>query len=165
MSMRPLTRRVIAAPLLVLLTACYNWRATTVSPQTLIPDEQPSVVRVTLTSGEVITFQGPMMRNDSIVGLVGATDASIAAVASRDVRYLEVRRFAPGNTIAVVLGIAAGAAVVAIVLYCTCHRATASGRQTPQGSRPGTVLMWHFMQSPHLNGSCSGRLVVRKVVR
>ena len=111
-----LARRVIAALLLVLLTACHSWRPTTVSPQTLIPDEQPSAVRVTLTSGEVITFQSPMMRNDSIVS---ATDASVTAVASRDVRYLEVQRFDPGKTIGVLVLTAVGAAVVAIVIYCT----------------------------------------------
>ena len=97
MSMRnPLARRVIAALLMVLLTACYSWRPTTVSPQTLIPAEQPSSVRVTLRSGEVVTFQSPTMRSDSIVG---ATDASVAAVASRDVSLFEVRRVSVGKTI------------------------------------------------------------------
>ena len=91
----PLARRVIAALLMVLLTACQTWRPTTVSPHTLIPAEQPSSVRITLTSGEVITVENPTMRNDSIVG---ATDEGRAltrravGVASRDVRLLEVRR-------------------------------------------------------------------------
>ena len=117
MSMRPLTRRVIAAPLLVLLTACYNWRATTVSPQTLIPAEQPSSVRVTLLNGETVTVENPTVRNDSIVGV---TDASVG-VASRDVRSLEVRRFSVGKTIELGLGIAAGlAAVAAVVILIAC---------------------------------------------
>ena len=80
----PLARRFMAALLLVVVTACYNWQPTTVSPQTLIATEQPSSVRATLTSGEVVTLQSPILRNDSIVG---ATDESVAAVASRDVRY------------------------------------------------------------------------------
>ena len=101
----PLARRVIAALLLVLLTACHSWRPTTVSPQTLIPDEQPSSVRATLTSGQVITVRDPTMRNDSIVG-------AMMRVASRDVRLLEVRWFNALKTVGLVLGTAVGVAAV-----------------------------------------------------
>ncbi len=94
----PLARRFIAALLLVLLTACYSWRPTTVSPQTLIPAEQPSYVRVTLTGGEIIFFENPSVRNDSIVG----TGSSVR-VASRDVRLFEERRFSVGKTTGLVL--------------------------------------------------------------
>ena len=90
-----LARRFIAALLMVLLTACHSWRPTSVSPQRLIAEDQPSSVRVTLMDDETVTIDDPTMRNDSIVG---ATDAGRAltrrgvAVASRDVRLLEVRR-------------------------------------------------------------------------
>ena len=113
----PLARRVIAALLLVLLTACYSWRPTTVSPQTLIPAEQPSSVRATLASGEVITVRDPTMKNDSIVG---NSDAGSVAVASRDLRLFEVRRLAVVETVglaalgATVLGFA-----IAIFIYCS----------------------------------------------
>ena len=113
----PLAQRVIAALLLVLLTACYSWRPTTVSPQTLIPAERPSSVRATLASGEVITVRDPTMRNDSIVG---ATAAGVAGVASRDLRLFEVRRLAVVETVglaalgATVLGFA-----IAILIYCS----------------------------------------------
>ena len=53
----PLARRFIAALLMVPLTACYSWRPTTVSPQQLIPREQPFSVRATLMSGETITVE------------------------------------------------------------------------------------------------------------
>ena len=54
------------------------------------------------------------MRNDSIVG---ATDASVAAVASRDVRLLEVRQFELGPTIgAVVLSVVGGVLLYALIL-------------------------------------------------
>ena len=118
MSVRtPLARRVIAALLLVLLTACYSWRPTPISPQTLIPAEQPSSVRVTLTSGERVTLENPAVRSDSIFGL---TDAGVVGVASEDVGLLEVRRFALVETVvlsavgAVVLGTA-----VELIAYCT----------------------------------------------
>ena len=86
MGLRPLARRVIAALLLVLLTACHSWRPTTVSPQQLIPEEQPSLVRVTLIDGETVTVRDPTMRNDSIVGVtdaVGALTRRGVGVASR----------------------------------------------------------------------------------
>ncbi len=113
----PLTRRVIAALLLVLLTACYSWQPTTVSPQQLIPEEQPSSVRVTLMNDETVTVRDPTMRNDSIVG---ATDAGRAltrravGVASRDVRLLEVRRLSVSKS---VLTSAAVAAFVSFAPY------------------------------------------------
>ena len=91
----PLARQFIAALLMVLLTACHSWRFTSVSPQRLIAEDQPSSVRVTLMDDETVTIDDPTMRNDSIVG---ATDDGRALtrraveVASRDVRSLEVRR-------------------------------------------------------------------------
>ena len=101
----PLTRRVIAALLLVLLTACHNWQPTTISPQT-----PPSSVRITTMSGEIIIVRGATMTNDSIVG---ATDAGVARLAWRDVRFIEVRAFDARSSVA--LGLLAGAVVFGIV--------------------------------------------------
>ena len=115
----PLARRVIAALLLVLLTACHSWRPTTVSPQGWTPEEQPSSVRATLTNGETVTIENPTVRNDSIVGV---TDASVG-VASRDVRSLEVRRFSVTKTVGLVLGISAVLAAIAVVDFIIeCER-------------------------------------------
>ena len=113
----PLARQVIAALLMVLLNACHSWRPTTVSPQTLIPEEQPSLVRVTLIDGETVTDRDPTMRNDSIVGVTDAVGALMTrgvGVASRDVRLLEVQRFSPFRT---VLASAAVAAFVSFAPY------------------------------------------------
>ncbi len=105
----PLARRVIAAVLMVLLTACYNWEPTAVSPQTLIPAEHPSSVRVTLINGETVTVRDPTVRNDSILG---ATDAGRAltrravGVASRDVRLLEVQRLSVRKFVGIGLSVA-----------------------------------------------------------
>ena len=101
----PLAGRVTAALLLVLLTACHSWRPIFVSPQTLIPAERPSSVRVTLTSGARVTLEYPTTRNDSIFGV---TDAGVVGVASRDIGLLEVRHFSVGKTIGLVLGTAVG---------------------------------------------------------
>lgn len=110
----PLSRRLIAALLLVLLNACYSWRPTTVSPQRLIPEDQPLSVRVTLMNGETVTVESPTVRNDSIVGV---TDLPAVGVATRDVRLLEVRRFDVGETLGLVVGTAVGAWVVALGYY------------------------------------------------
>ena len=92
----PLSRRFIAALLLALLTGCHSWQPTIVSPRAVVLEERPSAVRVTLTNGAIMTVVDPAMRNDSIV----STEAGVAAVASRDVRLLEVQRFSAVKTIA-----------------------------------------------------------------
>lgn len=105
-----LTRRFIAALLMVLLTACHSWRPTSVSPQRLIAEDQPSSVRVTLMDDETVTIDDPTMRNDSIVG---ATDEGRAltrravGVASRDVRLLEVRRLSVTKNIVLAVSLIA----------------------------------------------------------
>ncbi len=111
----PLARRVIAAVLMALLTACHTWQPTTVSPQRSIAEDQPSSVRVTLMNGDTVTLENPTMRNGSIVGVAGS---NAAAVASRDVGSFEVRRFSVGKTIGlgvILTGLALG---VAIAAYC-----------------------------------------------
>ena len=85
----PLARRVVAALLMVVLTACHTWRPTGVGPQTYIPAEQPSTVRATLRTGTTVTLETPTVRGDSIFGI---TDAGVVGVASEDVYLLEVRR-------------------------------------------------------------------------
>ena len=101
-----LARQFIAALLMVLLTACHSWRFTSVSPQRLIAEDQPSSVRVTLMDYETVTIDDPTMRNDSIVGVTdadGALRTSAVGVALRDVRLLEVQRFSPSRTVGVVV--------------------------------------------------------------
>ena len=117
----PLARRFIAALLMVLLTACHSWRPTTVSPQQLIPEEQPSLVRVTLIDGETVTVRDPTMRNDSIVGVRDADEAlmtSPVGVASRDVRLLEVRRLSVTKNIVLAVPLILVAAAIIFVITC-----------------------------------------------
>ena len=111
----PLARRVVAALLLVLLTACHSWQPTTVSPQRLIAEDQPSSVRLMLINGDTVTVENATLRNDSIVG---ATDAGAAAVASRDVRSVEVRSFSAGKTFGVVGLLAAVGIGIYFIALC-----------------------------------------------
>ncbi len=112
----PLARRVIAALLMVLLTACQTWRPTFVSPQRLIPEERPSSVLITLKNDVTLTVQNPTMRNDSIFGV---TDAGAIGVASRDVGLLEVRRFSILRSIGLGYVSLVGAYMVAVVIGCS----------------------------------------------
>jgi hypothetical protein len=111
----PLARRVIAAFLLVLLTACHSWQPITASPQGWTPEEQPSSVRATLTSGEVLTVRDPIVRDGS---LLGYDDAGVVAAALGDVRLLEVRRFSIGKTVGLGVLLAGVALAVSVVAYC-----------------------------------------------
>ena len=112
-SRTPLTRRVIAALLMVLLTACHTWQPITASPQGWTPEERPSSVRATLANGRVITVEDPMMRNDSIVG---ATDfAGVVGVAPEDISLLEERRLSILRSIGLgylILGTVQGLALI-----------------------------------------------------
>ena len=101
----PLARRIIAALLLVLLTACHSWQPVTISPQT-----QPSSVRITTRSGEIMIVGGAVVTNDSIIG---ATDTGVARVAWQNVRAIEVR--APDTRRSVALGLLAGVVMFGIV--------------------------------------------------
>ena len=110
----PMARRFIAAMLMVLLTACQTWRPTGVGPQTYIPAEQPSSVRVTPRIGTTVTLEAPTVRGDSIFGI---TDAGVVGVASEDVYLLEVRRFSILRSIGLFYLIA-GAIIGVLAVAC-----------------------------------------------
>lgn len=133
--------RPVASLLLVMhVSACATWRPSPAPPRQLIEQEQPSSVRLTLTSGEVVTLQDPSMTSDSIVGLVGGgfvdgvfTDVEfVVAVASRDVVSMEVRRLSAGRTFAaVVLGGVALVGVAMVIFIVSLPRCEAGGNVGP----------------------------------
>ena len=94
----PLARRVIAALLLVVLNACYSWRTTTFSPAQLIAEEEPSIVRVTLTDGRQLTLRDPTIRNDSLVHENGR-----APVVLSDVSAVELWHFSVAKTSGIII--------------------------------------------------------------
>ena len=95
----PLARRVIAALLLVVLNACDSWLSTTtISPAQLIAEEEPSVVRVTLTDGMQLTLRDPTIRNDSLVHENGR-----ARVVLSDVSAVEIWHFSVAKTIGIII--------------------------------------------------------------
>ena len=108
-----LPRRVTAALLVVLLTACHSWRTTTISPAQFIAEEEPSSVRVTLRDGTQLTLDDPTIRNDSIVSEDGEAQLVVS-----DVFRLELRQFSVTKT--VVLGIFLVPLGLAVVLIVNC---------------------------------------------
>jgi hypothetical protein len=91
----PVTRQLIVALFITLLTGCHSWQPTTVSPRTVILEESPSGVRFRIPDGDTMTVMNPLMRNDSIL----STEAGMVPIASQDVSGLEVRRFSARKTI------------------------------------------------------------------
>ena len=120
------TRRFVAAMLVGALAGCQTWRPTPLSPQALIPQEQPASVRVTLKNGATVVLESPSLRNDSIVS---ATDDA-AVVAMGDVRVLEVRRFNPLRSIG----------LVAVTAFIAAAWATAVGTAGGDGGDGRTPL-------------------------
>ena len=108
-----LTRRVIAALLMVLLTACQTWQPITARPQT-----PPSSMRVTMTNGEIITLSNPTITTDSIIG---ATDIGVARLATRDIRLVEVRNSNAGGSIGL------GLLAVAVVFLAAAAKCAGGG--------------------------------------
>ncbi|MCH7532616.1 MAG: hypothetical protein IIB36_12785 [Gemmatimonadetes bacterium] len=105
-------RPLLTVILLGLLAGCRTWQPATVSPERLIAEQRPSSVRVTVSGGATITLKHPLIINDSIVSseapAAGATFVPPRlGVLSGDVRSLEVARFSPVRTIALIATIAA----------------------------------------------------------
>ena len=68
-----------------------------------IAEEQPSTVRVTLADGTQLTIDDPTIQNGSI----GGVDLS-------DVRLIEIRSFSTGKTVALVIGVPVGLAIMVV---------------------------------------------------
>lgn len=70
-------------------------------PLTVVAEERPSAVRVTLTDGAVVVLEEPASRGDSLA----AGDGSHAGVAVADIRLVEVRRFSVARSVVLAIGI------------------------------------------------------------
>ena len=96
------TRTTAFVLLVIWLPACaYRWRAETADPRVAIRSLQPDQARVTLTDGRQIILRNPTVTEDSIVGIVHATQytasgviipiGSRLALAPGEVTNLEIR--------------------------------------------------------------------------
>jgi hypothetical protein len=145
--------RLWAVVLLGLLAGCKTWQPATLSPESLLSDERPAAVRVTVAGGSTMTLKNPLIVNDSIVSS-SAPQPGLAfapprlGVASEDVRSLEVARFSPGRTLGFVAVIAA-----ASIGWATVAGESAGGSLPPDGPLPkdpalgfwrGVQLVWRL---------------------
>ncbi len=106
-------RRLIGAPLLLLLAACYTWQE--IQPAELAV-RAPDEVRVMLTDGTRRTLTDPrLIETDSVLlGFAKDPDGSPVGLASAEIRAIEVREANEVVTGVMVVGMI----VAAFVLAC-----------------------------------------------
>lgn len=97
-------------------SSCQSWQATSATPGDVLARERPESVRLTLTTGEVVTVDEPVLRNDSVAS--EADPESVTALS--DVRRLEVRRLH---------GLRSAAFAVVIVAVAASWTALVSGSE------------------------------------
>jgi hypothetical protein len=111
-SLHPRGRALMVLLGATLLAGCHSWRASSLSPQALLAEERPEVLRVTLEDGGTVTFMQPRLVSDTIVG---TSEAGTERAPLGRVRLLEVRRSSLPKTLGLVVTHAA-IVVTSIVL-------------------------------------------------
>lgn len=61
--------RLLTALVVALMPACFSWHTAAVGPRQYISEQQPSVVRLTLTDGRLVELEDPLIIDQSIVGV------------------------------------------------------------------------------------------------
>ena len=108
-------RRLIGAPLLLLLTACYTWQE--IQPAELAV-RAPDEVRIMLTDGTRRTLTDPrLIESDSVIlGFAKDPDSSPVGLAITEIRAIEVREANELVTVLMVVGTIIVAFVVPAVI-------------------------------------------------
>lgn len=116
---------VVVVLAMTFMTGCSTWRPATAGLGTVIAEQRPSSVRLTLTDGTVALLSSPLILNDSIVsgGIAGPR------VAVTEVEGLEVKRLSVGRTIGLI-------AVAAVAAVAWTAFATGSSSGGEDGSDP-----------------------------
>ena len=99
------------------LTACTSWRVQSVSPEQLLIDERPNVVRVQRADRSRVVLNSPKLVSDS---LLGTTRGQRTAVPLADITQIALRRGNALKTTGLILGIPATAFAVVLVVYLSC---------------------------------------------
>ena len=60
------------------LAGCTSWQVQQVAPEQLVNAEEPGKVRVLTVQGRQLVFEQPLIRNDSLIGLVNGLPTRIA---------------------------------------------------------------------------------------
>ena len=101
--------------------ACTGWVVQTAPPQQVVTERHPDQARITRVDGSEIVLHRPVVSGDSLLGavIVGKNTAgedSLQAVGlpAAEARTIAIRKVNAGKTVGLVLGVAAGAFVLAI---------------------------------------------------
>jgi hypothetical protein len=101
------------------LGGCARWSQTGASPRAVITGARPPEVRITRADGDRLIVARPVIARDSIFG---TSEVGLARMHVAEVRLMEVERFSPGRTLALIVA-HAGAVVgfVALIVDLLPH--------------------------------------------
>ncbi len=106
---RQLRNAVLPGFLAICLAGCSRWAPQSGSPQSVLAEQTPSIIRVTLKDGRKIEIAAPMVRNDSIVGLIPGSSHAGTPLATfsaplESVRFMAVKEHDLARSLSVVAG-------------------------------------------------------------
>jgi hypothetical protein len=113
---------------LLLSTGCTYWQPQNIGPRDVLTGSDVDQVRLTRTNGELVVVRVAEVRGDSIYGTPGSTGSLTCDRASEacgvripisEVGFVELRRFSPIKTAALVL-VPVGAFVVVFLSSGSC---------------------------------------------
>jgi hypothetical protein len=106
-------RTVVLAATLLQATGCSSWHMTPGLDSSALLEQQPSRVRLRLTSGQLVELKRPAISGDSVVGLMKGDTTRVAAA---DVKATGFRGLSLGRTgvqVGLTLGVLFGLAALA----------------------------------------------------
>lgn len=123
--------RWVPALIGLLLVGCKTWEPAISTPEALIANAQPSLVRVTNGDGVETTLRNPILLNDSLISVAEPSPGALVpppriAVPADDVALLEVGSFSAGRSIAL-----AGVILAAAVAWAGIQASAGGGEERP----------------------------------
>lgn len=124
-------RHIVLVPLLLLLVGCRAWESSATTPQRLVADTRPSLVRVTDIDGLRTTLKNPIFVNDSLISVTAPAPGTVVlpprtGVLADDVALLEVGRFSAVRSVAL-----AGAIIAASVAWAGIQSSVGGNEERP----------------------------------
>jgi len=112
-------RARLALTLSLTIPACQSWHTEQIAPQQVLDTRQPQTLRVTRADSSEVVLDAPELSGDTLLGV--ARNGDSVRVPLDSVRFTATRRFSPGRTVGLVLGLGATALlalVAAIAIGC-----------------------------------------------
>lgn len=120
-SFRTTSRLLLAT---AMLAGCQSYQPVTYPAESHLPRDPHTEVRVTEKSGEQTRLVETRFENDSLVGRNFVTGDRRQAIASADIVNLEIGEPDTGSTVALVVGLAAGALLILFSLFAALARSS-----------------------------------------